>query len=487
MSYGYDAPYDDYSQIEYAQPHADPYFVSPDSPAAQLGLNQERIRELLEEQEQLDREFQQELEEDRLYKARVSTEYQEQDHEARWVPTPPISNSDPTPQAYEVPDEPPENATSSYDDGPLDPELAPRVLHQPPTPIPDGADPTPQPEYSGYDTANQYDEHVVLLDGCEPNDGANAEPGRDNAFERLVHELVVSDDAIGDWAEEMEGISLTQGEYILPNHSAPPALPPSAPQHQPPPPITIYMPPRINYAPPPARHRPPRTRNTSQRPPLRPYTRPQRVRRPPRENRTGHVTATQRDGFRATTRVKRDGPPLYIPPALRGDGETTYESQRRVPWSQDVRRDPPPHKDLSTRGRKRSDSPNWRAPSPDRPASFRSHSPPPQSPPTPPICPPCPHIPSSPQKKNLTGSQLTSDLISLIKTTSEALQSIVRIAERLMHQANAGRRVAHKSQRTAWSSREDACGNVACPQPPMFPSGRGVPVTGSLGGSEVLA
>ena len=482
MSYEYDAYY---PPTEYAQPHADPYFVHPNSAAAQLGLTPEEIREVVEEKERWDREYQRELEEEE--RARVSTEHQEQQHhqdETRWVPTPPISNSDPTPQTYEVPDESPEDATSSYNDGPLDPELAPRVLYQQPTPIPDDAHATPQPEY-GYDTTDEYDEHVVPSNGFEPDDGASMEPEHDSAIGQLAHELVASGDMGRSWAEEMEmGLEL-QGEYTVPNYPTPPALPP-APQHQPPPPITIYMPPRINYAPPPARHRPPRTRNTSQRPPLRPYTRPQRVRRPPRENRTGHVTATQRDGFRATTRAKRDGPPLYIPPALRGDGETTYESQRRVPWSQDVRRDPPPHKDLSTRGRKRSDSPNWRAPSPDRPASFRSHSPPPQPPPTPPICPPCPHIPFSPQK-NLTGSQLTSDLISLIKTTSEALQSIVRIAERLMHQANAGRRVAHKSQRMAWSSREDACGNVVCPQPPMFPSGRGVPVTGSLGASEVLA
>ena len=89
--------------------------------------------------------------------------------------------------------------------------------------------------------------------------------------------------------------------------------------------------------------------------------------------------------------------------------------------------------------------------------------------------------------KNLTGSQLTSDLVSLIKTTSEALQNIVRIAERLMHQANAERRLAHKSQRMAWSSCEDARGYAVCPQPPASPSGRGVPVTRSLGGSESIA
>ena len=68
MSYGYDT-YNNSPPV-FAQPHADPYYVSPDSPAAQLGLNQEEIRELLEEQERWDREYQQELEEEE--RARMS-------------------------------------------------------------------------------------------------------------------------------------------------------------------------------------------------------------------------------------------------------------------------------------------------------------------------------------------------------------------------------------------------------------------------------
>ena len=480
MSYGYDAYY---PPTEYAQPHADPYFVHPNSAAAQLGLTPEEIRGVVEEQERWDREFQQELEEEE--RARVSAQHQRQEHhqdETRWVPTPSISDFDPTPQAYEVPDEPPEDAASSYDDGLLDPERA-RLLYQPPTPIPSDTDPTPQPEYNGYDTTDEYDEHVVPFDGCEPGDDANTEPEREGAIEQLVREPVTSDDGMESWAEEMENIGLIQGEYTQPNYAPSSALPPPAPQHQPPPPITIYIPPRINYAPPPARHRPPRTHNTSRRPPLRPYTRPQRVRRPPRENRTGHVTATRREDFRATTRAARIGPPLYVPPALRNDGETPYRSQQRIPWPRDVRRDPPPHRDPQQSPPRRSDSPNWRAPSPDRPAAFRSYSPPPQPPPTPPIC---PNIPSMPPQ-NHTRSQLTSDLVSLIKTTSEALQGIVRIAERLIHQVNAERRLAHKPQRSSWSSREDTRGNAVCLQPPAFPSGRGVPVTGSPECSEVLA
>jgi hypothetical protein len=167
MSYGYDT-YDNYPPYEYAQPPPK-LDVHPNSAVAQLGLTPEEIREVSEEQERWFREeYQQELEEDRLYRARVSTEYQEQDHEVRRVPTPSITNSDLTPRAYEMPGKPPENGMSQYDDGALDPKLAPHLLYQPPTPIPDGADPTPQPGYSGYDMANEYGEHAVLLNGTRP-------------------------------------------------------------------------------------------------------------------------------------------------------------------------------------------------------------------------------------------------------------------------------------------------------------------------------
>jgi hypothetical protein len=68
MSYEYDAYY---PPTEYAQPHADPYFIHPNSAATQLGLTQEEVKEVLEEQERWDREFQQELEEEE--RARIST------------------------------------------------------------------------------------------------------------------------------------------------------------------------------------------------------------------------------------------------------------------------------------------------------------------------------------------------------------------------------------------------------------------------------
>jgi hypothetical protein len=114
MSYRYSTLYDDYSQTEYAQPHTDPYFVHPNSMAAQLGLTPEEIREAVDEQERWFREeYQQELEEDR---ARMSAQHQEQEQhqdEARWVPTPSISDFKPAPWAYEVPNEPAEDATFS--------------------------------------------------------------------------------------------------------------------------------------------------------------------------------------------------------------------------------------------------------------------------------------------------------------------------------------------------------------------------------------
>jgi hypothetical protein len=174
-----------------------------------------------------------------------------------------------------------------------------------------------------------------------------------------------------------------------------------------------------------------------------------------------------------------------VPPALRGDTRTYRGSQQSHSCHPEAWRDLPPHKEPPQSPPRCSDSPNWRTPSPNRPASFWSPSPP-QSPPAPPISPLCSEIPPMPSKHH-TESRVVSELVSIIKTTSDALQSIIWIAERLIRQVNAERRLAHKPRRSSWSLREDAHGNTVRPQPPAFPSGRGVPVTGSLGGSEVLA
>jgi hypothetical protein len=211
-----------------------------------------------------------------------------------------------------------------------------------------------------------HDDDVIPFEHRnEPDDGAvRAEPDHD-AIEPLARELVFPEDTEGNWAEDMEeeiGFNL-QGKYRPDIYSPAPS---PAPWYPPPPPTSDYRRPRTRYTPNHAWYNPPRTHYTPRRPPFRPYTRPQRARHVPREIRTGHVTTTRRERFRATTHAKRDGPPVYIPPALRSDGETPYESQRRIPWSQDIRRDPPPHRDPPQSPPRRLDNPNWRAPSPNR-------------------------------------------------------------------------------------------------------------------------
>ena len=169
MSYRYDT-YNNYSQIEYAQPHLNPNFIDPNSPVAQLELTPEEIREVAEEQERWYREeYLPELEED---KARRSTEYQEQQqhqNETREVPNTPILYSKPTLQAYEVPDEPFEDTTSSCDDGWLDPELAPWLLCQPPSPILITQHPPLSPAHDMHDVADAYDEHIAAFEGDRPH------------------------------------------------------------------------------------------------------------------------------------------------------------------------------------------------------------------------------------------------------------------------------------------------------------------------------
>ena len=53
MSYGYCAPYDHYSQIEYAQPHPNLDFtIHLNLVAAQLGLTPEKLAPILQEQQE---------------------------------------------------------------------------------------------------------------------------------------------------------------------------------------------------------------------------------------------------------------------------------------------------------------------------------------------------------------------------------------------------------------------------------------------------
>jgi hypothetical protein len=249
MSYGYGAPYNN-SYIKFAQPHTDPYFMSTDSPAAQLGLNQEEIREILEEQERLDREFQQELEEEE--RARMSAQYQEQEQyqdKARWVPTPSISDCEPTPQAYEMLDEAPKTATSLYDDGPFDGADSPATIYQPPTPIPDARSLPPPFENDLHGTPDDNDDmHIVSFERDGFEDAALAGPDQD-MIEPLICDLAVPGVSEIDWAAEMDsGIALgPQGEYLQTTYPPPPSPTSWYPQ---PPPTSDYAPPRTNYAPP---------------------------------------------------------------------------------------------------------------------------------------------------------------------------------------------------------------------------------------------
>jgi hypothetical protein len=198
------------------------------------------------------------------------------------------------------------------------------------------------------------------------------------------------------------------------------------------------------------------------------------------------VTTTRRDSVRATTRVVPAGPPKYVPPAFRDNKGTPRCSFQQDWWSQNFRRDPPPHRDPPSQAPRPSDSPNWRAHSPNRPPTSRSPSPSPQPPMTPPASPS--HPPEAPPitLQHHPESRLGSELVSLIKATSDALRGIALVAEKLVRRVNAERRLAHRPRRT-WSLREDAHGNTVCPQPPVFPSGRGVPVTGSLACSVAIA
>jgi len=149
---------------------------------------------------------------------------------------------------------------------------------------------------------------------------------------------------------------------------------------------------------------------------------------------------------------------VYVPPALRSDGETSYESQQCVLWSQNVRRDLPPHRDPPQSPLRRSDNSNWRAPSPNCPITFWSPPASPQLPASPANSPPAspthlfrPKIPPATPQHHLE-SKLGSELISLIKATSNALQGIALVAEKLIRRVNAERRLTHKSQRMTWSS-----------------------------------
>ena len=141
-----------------------------------------------------------------------------------------------------------------------------------------------------------------------------------------------------------------------------------------------------------------------------------------------HMTATRHVRNRKCTCSNKNRPPQYVPPALHGEYQTSWRSQLNQTSTSKDWRDPPPHKDLPESPLKCSDSLDWCTPSPNRPVSFKNPSPPPSPPPqspTPSASPlhPLPTIQIPPRHD--TQSQLTSELIGIMKTTLEALQNIV--------------------------------------------------------------
>jgi len=283
----------------------------------------------------------------------------------------------------------------------------------------------PPPGHLAYGTENHGDTPVASSEHHGELD-PQTEPDRNDTIGQLAYELGVPREAHLDWAEETDRVLgyTVQGEYLQTNYPAPAPSPP-APWYPPQPPTSDYPPPQTHYLPPHQQYSRQEPHYTPRRPRFHPRTHPHPKRRPRLENRTSHVTATRRARFRTTTRVERDGSPRYVPPALRDDKGTSRRSSLPNPGHSEGWRDPPPHKDPSVRSPTRSDSPNWRAPSPNRPISFKNPSPPPQSP-TPSTSPlQTPETVRVPPRHH-TQSQLTSELIGIIKTTSEALQSIVR-------------------------------------------------------------
>jgi hypothetical protein len=362
-------------------------------------------------------------------------------------------------------------------------DLPPARFHTQPPP-PDAQPPYQPPDRDGYDPTSDHGPYTTPFDGHEHEGGASAEPDHDAVIEQLERELFASGNTGVSWAAEMDNMGLHSEYYTLSSYPNPPPAPPPAPPSPtcwdpPPPPTPIYRPPQAPFPPPHAWYDPPRIQNRPRHAPFHPRPFPTSRRRVPSRNRTGHVTAKRPIRNRERPRSNEDGPPRYVPPALRGEDRTPKRSQLPRPHQSKERRDLPPHMDPLTPKPRPSDSLDWRTPSPNRPTSFRNPSPPPQSPPPSPV--PPAHTPRTIPLPQLHHTEFRAipELFSIIKTASNTLQSIIRIAEKLIHQVNAERRLAHKPQKLVWSSRVDALGNLGCSQPPKFPSWRGAPVTGS--------
>jgi hypothetical protein len=234
---------------------------------------------------------------------------------------------------------------------------------------------------------------------------------------------------------ELQGNGVT-GEYKSAIYPPPPPTPSVRPSQTPntsrAPAYNYYYPSSLlfpHYRPPRQRreYQPPRTSKTRReryRPPRHTVDNGYRERGPPPP--PNHVNR-----HRSQPRTPKNEAPTHP--------STTLGSERRHLTPTGSWRDRPPHPHPSSSTRRRSDSPNWREARPGRPTSFKCPSSPPADSST------IPQPPSAPPKPTPTPCN-TSDLNSLIKQVTSALQSITALAQKLIRRVNAQRRIAHKSQ-----------------------------------------
>ena len=130
-------------------------------------------------------------------------------------PPPPIGDSKPEPQTYKTSHEGSEDPESLYEDSWLDPELAPRLLYQPPSPILTMQYlPLPNND-STYDVMDECDDQVATAerDAFDAND-ANDEPRsryHDRAAHARAHRLRQLEEELGRGDGDGIGIRITTG------------------------------------------------------------------------------------------------------------------------------------------------------------------------------------------------------------------------------------------------------------------------------------
>jgi hypothetical protein len=351
-------------------------------------------------------------------------------------------------EAYGTADEPPEAATSPYDDAWLNDGTPPLDREQ----VPYGHE-TPPPSWEHTTEANPGYDDEPSAHGIVHGVYHAVEPHVDDAvsFEHehpsLWHEMQAVD---GEWAADHEGgpelyEELATGMYVHPNYIPPPSPTPwrlpqplnpgftATPNHsRPPPPHIRYQghqprAPRHRYG-----YRPRYTTST----PRERYRRPRLTIGDVYGKRGLRIPLSQPDReHEAPTRPSTPSPPL------RSLSNETQQPNQGYSTLMGCRRDRPPHPHPIIPIRSRSDSPDWREARPGRPISFK----------TPPSTPTNPNttlelLPEPiPTPKPALISLGTSNLSSLVTQASTALQSIITIVQKLTRRVNAERRIAHRS------------------------------------------